>query len=146
MTDMTPEEIALEKYPPKYIAETWIRRDSDVNAPLRKAFLEGYNEGLVKGAASQRVKLFEEGLDAVHQDNPSKIEKTIAGVFVKYGMDRMKEQMLKDAIHYVVQDDLDSHGASYNIPLIRIGSIALESKGIGVGDKVRIVILKEEEE
>lgn len=57
-----------------------------------------------------------------------------------------KTQMLKDAIHYVVQDDLDSHGASYNIPFIRIGSVALKSKGIGVGDKVCIVVLKEEEE
>ena len=28
----------------------------------------------------------------------NKIEKTIAGVFVKYGMDRQKEQMMKDAI------------------------------------------------
>ena len=32
-----------------------------------------------------------------------------------------REQMMKEAIHYVVQDDLDSHGASYNIPFIRIG-------------------------
>ena len=46
---MTPEEIALEKYPPKYIAETWIRRDSDVNAPLRKAFLEGFEHGYDSG-------------------------------------------------------------------------------------------------
>ena len=56
-----------------------------------------------------------------------------------------KSQMLKEAIHYVVQDDLDSHGASYNIPFIRLGSIALESKGIGVGDKVSCIIVKEEE-
>ena len=57
-----------------------------------------------------------------------------------------KEQMLKDAIHYVVQDDLDSHGASYNIPFIRIGTVALKPKGIGVGDKVKVIVLKEEEE
>lgn len=59
------------------------------------------------------------------------------------GFDDCKEQMLKEAIRYVVQDDLDSHGASYNIPFIRIGIAALKPKGIGVGDKVRIIIVKE---
>ncbi len=56
-----------------------------------------------------------------------------------------REKMMKDAIHYVVQDDLDSHGASYNIPFIRLGTIALKPKGIGVGDKVCIIIVKEGE-
>ena len=55
-----------------------------------------------------------------------------------------REQMMKEAIHYVVQDDLDSHGASYNIPFIRIGIAALKPKGIGVGDKVCIIIVKED--
>ena len=86
-----------------------------------------------------------DGLDAVRSNSPNKIEKTIAGVFVKYGMDSMKEQMMKEAIHYVVQDDLDSHGASYNIPFIRLGTVALKPKGIGVGDKVCIIIVKEDE-
>ena len=93
----------------------------------------------------QKERLFMEGLDAVRSDSPNKIEKTIAGVFVKYGMDSMKEQMMKEAIHYVVQDDLDSHGASYNIPFIRLGTVALKPKGIGVGDKVCIIIVKEDE-
>ena len=61
------------------------------------------------------------------------------------GKKAMKEQMLKDAIYYVVQDDLDSHGASYNIPFIRIGTTALKPKGIGVGDKVKVIVLKAEE-
>ena len=60
------------------------------------------------------------------------------------GFDACKEQMMKEAIHYVVQDDLDTHGASYNIPFIRIGIAALKPKGIGVGDKVRIIIVKED--
>ena len=97
--------------------------------------------------AAQRAKeqMMKEGLDAVKSGQSNKIEKTIAGVFVKYGMDRQKEQMMKEAIHYVVQDDLDSHGASYNIPFIRIGIAALKPKGIGVGDKVRIIIVKEDD-
>ena len=96
--------------------------------------------------AAQRAKeqMMKDGLDAVKSGQSNKIEKTIAGVFVKYGMDRQKEQMMKEAIHYVVQDDLDSHGASYNIPFIRIGTTALKPKGIGVGDKVRIIIVKED--
>lgn len=38
------EKRALEKYPPKYIAETWVRKPADVNIPLRRAFVEGWNE------------------------------------------------------------------------------------------------------
>lgn len=38
------ERRALEKYPPKYIAETWVRKPADVNIPLRRAFVEGFNE------------------------------------------------------------------------------------------------------
>ena len=68
MTDMTPEEIALEKYPPKYIAETWIRRDSDVNAPLRKAFLEGFERGYDSG--------YGDGYDAAGVWKPSKEQMT----------------------------------------------------------------------
>ena len=36
------ERRALEIYPPKYIAETWVRKPADVNAPLRRAFVEGW--------------------------------------------------------------------------------------------------------
>ena len=36
------ERKALELYPPKYIRETWIRTQPDVNAPLRRAFVEGW--------------------------------------------------------------------------------------------------------
>lgn len=43
---ITAEQKALEKYPPKYIAETWVRKPADVNTPLRRAFVEGYNQAL----------------------------------------------------------------------------------------------------
>lgn len=65
-------------------------------------------------------------------------------VLFNKGVEEGKRLMLKEAIHYVVQDDLDPHGASYNIPFIRIGTTALKPKGIGVGDKVRIIIVKED--
>ena len=74
-----------------------------------------------RGIQYAKEQMLKDGLDAVKTLDFNKAEKTIAGVFVKYGMDRQKEQMMKEAIHYVVQDDLDSHGASYNIPFIRIG-------------------------
>lgn len=70
--------------------------------------------------------------------------KDTARHFAEWGAEHAREKMMKEAIHYVVQDDLDSHGASYNIPFIRIGTIALKPKGIGVGDKVRIIIVKED--
>lgn len=41
----TAEQRALELYPPKYIAETWRRADPDRNAPLRAAYVKGFQEG-----------------------------------------------------------------------------------------------------
>lgn len=69
----------------------------------------------------------------------------LIAIVARHFTEWQKEQMMKEAIHCVVQDDLDSHGASYNIPFIRLGTIALKPKGIGVGDKVCIIIVKEEE-
>ena len=39
------EKRALELYPPKYIRETWKRTEPDVNAPLRDAYVKGFQEG-----------------------------------------------------------------------------------------------------
>lgn len=39
------EQRALELYPPKYIRETWVRTGPDVNAPLRDAYVKGFQEG-----------------------------------------------------------------------------------------------------
>ena len=69
----------------------------------------------------------------------------LIAIVARHFTEWQKEQIMKGAIHYVVQDDLDSHGASYNIPSIRIGIAALKPKVIGVGDKVRIIIVKEDE-
>lgn len=40
------EKRALELYPPKYIRETWKRTEPDVNAPLRDAYVKGFQECL----------------------------------------------------------------------------------------------------
>lgn len=42
MTDA--EQRALELYPPKFIRETWVRADPDVNAPLRAAYVKGWQD------------------------------------------------------------------------------------------------------
>lgn len=42
MTDA--ETLALELFPPKYNADTWKRRQPDVNAPLRAAYVRGFQE------------------------------------------------------------------------------------------------------
>ena len=39
------EKRALELYPPKYIRETWKRTEPDVNAPLRDAYVKGFQDG-----------------------------------------------------------------------------------------------------
>ena len=41
------ETRALELYPPKYIRETWVRTEPDVNAPLRDAYVKGFQEGYI---------------------------------------------------------------------------------------------------
>ena len=42
---MSDAEIrAMQLYPPKYIRETWKREDPDINAPLRAAYLKGFQE------------------------------------------------------------------------------------------------------
>lgn len=46
MTDA--ERRALELFPPKYIRETWVRKQADVNAPLRAAYLKGVQDTIVK--------------------------------------------------------------------------------------------------
>lgn len=58
---MTPQEKALELYPPKYIAETWVRRDPDVNAPLRAAYLEGFSAGYQNGHEKGYEEGYQEG-------------------------------------------------------------------------------------
>ena len=40
------ERKALELYPPKFNAETWVRKLPDVNAPLRRAYVEGWNQAI----------------------------------------------------------------------------------------------------
>lgn len=42
MTDA--ETRAMQLFPPKYTAETWVRRQPDVNAPLRAAYIQGWKD------------------------------------------------------------------------------------------------------
>jgi len=51
---MKPEERALKIYPVKYQRDT-DRKNPDLNAPLRKAWLDGYHKGFEEG--------FEEGVE-----------------------------------------------------------------------------------
>lgn len=126
----------------RHFAEWQYQKDREEFAKIKaNTWCEGYNEGLIKGAASQRVKLFEEGLNAVHQGNPSIIERTIAGVFVKYGMDRMKEEMLKDAVEGKIY--LGNDYCTYELIASLVGLPRGTHKD---GERVRIVVLKEEEE
>ena len=47
------EQRALELYPPQYIRETWKRTEPDVNAPLRDAYVKGFQEGYAKAQHQQ---------------------------------------------------------------------------------------------
>lgn len=83
-----------------------------------------------------KEQMMKDGLDAVKTLDFNKVEKTIAGVFVKYGMDRQKEQMLKDAVEWTVTTNLA------NRPVIYLD----ELHGFKYGDKVRVIVCKKEDE
>ena len=130
---MKDEEKYLEDEMEKF-GERW---------PYPSSF-DGYDKDWVDELAEECAKHFYE-LGKTKQKEQDEEEQ--ADLFTIVALDaaqRAREQMMKEAIHYVVQDDLDPHGASYNIPFIRIGTTALKPKGIGVGDKVRIIIVKED--
>ena len=38
------ERRALELFPPTYTAETWVRKMPDVNLPLRRAYVRGWQD------------------------------------------------------------------------------------------------------
>ena len=59
------------------------------------------------------------------------------------GYNLCKEQMMKEAVCYIAQPDIVATG-NIVIPFIRIGYTALSRYGIKVGDKVRIIIVKED--
>ena len=60
------------------------------------------------------------------------------------GAEWQKEQMMKEAVCYIAQPDITATG-NIVIPFIRIGYTALSRYGIKVGDKVRIIIVREDE-
>lgn len=55
-----------------------------------------------------------------------------------------REKIMKEAVCYIAQADITATG-NIVIPFIRIGYTALSRYGIKVGDKVRIIIVKEDE-
>lgn len=81
-----------------------------------------------------------------YSDNPDE-EVTIvepdkyAGFIAGAKWDR--EQMMSKAVCYIAQPDITATG-NIVIPFIRIGYTALSRYGIKVGDKVRIIIVKED--
>lgn len=60
----------------------------------------------------------------------------------KAGAEWDRAKMLEEALHYVAQPDIPI--GNILTPFIRIGNTALSRYGIKVGDKVRIIIVKED--
>ena len=128
------------------IADELLAKPKDYVLSAKADYWNGAHDGIIAGAKWQKEQM----ISALKNDGDLPIEfidkfHEIDRTAFQNGQANMKEQMMKEAIHYVVQDDLDSHGASYNIPFIRLGTVALKPKGIGVGDKVCIIIVKEDE-
>ncbi len=126
------------------------RAEEDTPKDLEEAAEKYAYEGMpdemksyVKPVGDEVIKNFIAGAKWQAEQDDKELSEKIASAY-QLGLADKEKQMMKEAIHYVVQDDLDSHGASYNIPFIRLGTVALKPKGIGVGDKVRIIIVKED--
>ena len=139
----------LEEEIREFVEQEWDGlHDNDGNPLYTADYLEYIARHFARWGAGHRGSSeipndLEEAADEYAGEPDGFIDMTAYRAFIA-GAKWQKEKLMKEAIHYVVQDDLDSHGASYNIPFIRIGTIALKPKGIGVGDKVRIIIVKED--
>ena len=95
-------------------------------------------------------KPMQEGLEEEYkdyvEDDPvyGKLVNRIAGLSIaRHFTEWQKEQMMKEAVCYIAQPDIVATG-NIVIPFIRIGYTALSRYGIKVGDKVRIIIVKED--
>lgn len=99
--------------------------------------IAAYKKGVVDGAKWQKEQMMKDGLDAVKSGQFNKIEKTIAGVFVKYGMDRQKEQMMKEAREGYVTLTLTG--------VRTVAATIKEEDNIGLGDEVRVIVCKKED-
>lgn len=89
--------------------------------------------------AAQRAQeqMMKDGLDAIKSGQSNKIEKTIAGVFVKYGMDRQKEQMMEEAVEGKIAERIQGKlYARCQVP---------ETMKAEFGDRVRIIVCKNED-
>lgn len=64
-------------------------------------------------------------------------------VLFNKGVEEGKRLMMEEAVCYIAQADITATG-NIVIPFIRIGYTALSRYGIKVGDKVRIIIIKED--
>lgn len=83
-----------------------------------------------------RRKMMKEGLDAVKSCQFDKIDKTIAGVFVKYGMDMQKKDMMKEAVEGEVVQDAYSRE-------LRAKTKDLRKYNLKFGDKIKLIIIKD---
>ena len=79
----------------------------------------------------QKEQMMKEGLNAVKSCQFDKIERTIAGVFVKYGMDMQKQDMMEEAVEGEVTWDENGYNVIY-------------PKKIQKEGKVKLLIVKEE--
>ena len=143
-------EEAAEEYT-QTLLEPW-RFDSAGCRPPRESFIAGaewqaeqFEKNRLAACDAQTEEEYERETDFAYNFIEEHHRMPTFNDAINYGAEWQKAKMLEEAIHYVVQDDLDPHGVSYNIPFIRIGEIALKPKGIGVGDKVKIIIVKEDE-
>ena len=105
-------------------------------------------ESFKAGAEWQKEQMMKDGLDAVKSCQFDKIEKTIAGVFVKYGMDMQKQDMMKEAVEGEVCGRVYDHinvrfadGICKFLEPKNISHIPADVSKYKVGDKVSIVIV-----
>ena len=109
-------------------------------------------DAFIAGAKWQKEQMLKDGLNAVKNCQFDKIEKTIAGVFVKYGMDMQKQDMLKEAVEGEVCGRVYDHinvrfadGICKFLEPKNISHIPADVSKYKVGDKVCVIVCKKED-
>ena len=108
---------------------------------LEQAAVEVFKE-IVDDGRNSFLEIFKAGAEWQKEQDQSTIELAEDHAMLA-GMEKMKEQMMKEAISATIESDLDPHGADYGNQKIVCRYGELESKKFKNGDEMKLIIIKE---
>ena len=94
-----------------------------------------HRDGIIKGASWQKEQIIKRATTAIKERWYDKFDTTLLGGLIQLGMDKQKEQMMKEAVEGEVISISDNGWESIRIP----------KKIHKCGDKVKFIIIVKEE-